>query len=155
MASELLVFKNREEAGKQLADQLSLYKMYQPLVLALSGEGCKVAKEVIRGLGTNLFAPHYVETVILVDDGGTALLDVIKGIELIKDKYNPSKIIFASPVCARENINVLKLFVNDVVYINAPLHVPAIRNWYEDFEESKKGYFTTSTVSKVGISDSL
>lgn len=74
------------------------------------------------------------KTVILVDDGVATGVTAKAAIQTLK-KLHPKKIIFASPVCAKETAQELRSLVDDVVCLLTPPYLQAIGLWYQNFEE--------------------
>ncbi len=74
------------------------------------------------------------KTVILIDDGlatGVTAKAAIKGLR----KLIPSKIIFASPVCAKDTISMIEDLADEVICILSPIYMTAIGQYYKNFNQ--------------------
>lgn len=196
-------FKNRTDAGQQLAEKLLEYKQDKPIILALPRGGVPVGFEVARKLdapldtivarkigmpgnpefGVGAIAPedvlvldtetlrslgleqrdlsHIVEqekqemgrriaryksgewsnggqtdTIIIVDDGLATGVTARAALEFARKSYKPKKLIFASPVCARDSLESLKPYADGIICLSKPENLMAIGEWYEDFSQT-------------------
>lgn len=72
--------------------------------------------------------------IILVDDGIATGLTMKSAIKYVK-KFNPQKIIVASPVAVKEVIDELKKEVDEVRILNMPEFFWAVGQFYENFPQ--------------------
>lgn len=76
-----------------------------------------------------------VKTIIIVDDGLATGVTARAAIESVLLQYKPLKIIFASPICARDTANALRDIV-DVVCLHEARDLEAVGHWYERFDQT-------------------
>lgn len=72
--------------------------------------------------------------VIIVDDGlatGVSAKAAIKSIKKLKAK----KIIFASPVCAKDTLRDMKHLVDDFICLLTPSEFSSVGLWYQNFDQ--------------------
>lgn len=72
------------------------------------------------------------KTVILVDDGLATGGSALVAIRLLRAK-GAAKVILAVPVCTRQNAQVLRPELDDLICLESPEQFFAIGLWYEDF----------------------
>lgn len=75
-------------------------------------------------------------TVIIVDDGLATGVSARAAIESVRRTYQPKKIIFTAPICARDSKENLSELVDKVVCLSAVDNLVAIGYWYEEFEQT-------------------
>lgn len=73
-------------------------------------------------------------TVILVDDGLATGVSARAAIEAIK-KLKPKKIIFASPVCAKDTVKDMGKSVDEPFCILTPSYFNSVGAWYQNFDQ--------------------
>ena len=196
-------FKDRTDAGRQLAEKLLEYKKDNPIVFALPRGGVPVGYEVAKALGASLdtivarkigapsnpefgvgaIAPGDVlvldvktmrslgleqedlqdivrketeelerriiryrsgewkkdvlfDTVIVVDDGLATGVTARAALQSARIIYKPKKLIFASPVCARDSLESLKSLADGIVCVSEPENLMAIGEWYQNFPQT-------------------
>jgi len=76
------------------------------------------------------------DTVIIVDDGLATGVSARAAIESVRRTYQPKKIIFAAPICARDSAENLSPLVDKVVCVSSVENLMAIGYWYEEFEQT-------------------
>jgi putative phosphoribosyl transferase len=76
-----------------------------------------------------------VDTVIIVDDGLATGVTARAAIESVSRRGKLSKLVFASPICARDTAETLNDLV-DVVCVESVDDLMAIGYWYEDFPQT-------------------
>ncbi|QQG43182.1 MAG: phosphoribosyltransferase [Candidatus Daviesbacteria bacterium] len=74
------------------------------------------------------------KTAILVDDG-LATGVTAKAATLAVKKLNPRKIIFATPVCAKDSTAKLSTQIDSVICIFKPFEFRAVGPWYKEFKQ--------------------
>ena len=196
-------FKDRTDAGRQLAEKLLEYKKDNPIVFALPRGGVPVGYEGAKALGASLdtivarnigapsnpefgvgaIAPGDVlvldvktmrslgleqedlqdivrketeelerriiqyrsgewkkdvlfDTVIVVDDGLATGVTARAALQSARIIYKPKKLIFASPVCARDSLESLKSLADGIVCVSEPENLMAIGEWYQNFPQT-------------------
>ena len=196
-------FKDRTDAGRQLAEKLLEYKKDNPIVFALPRGGVPVGYEVAKALGASLdtivarkigapsnpefgvgaIAPGDVlvldvktmrslgleqedlqdivrketeelerriiryrsgewkkdvlfDTIIVVDDGLATGVTARAALQSARIIYKPKKLIFASPVCARDSLESLKSLADGIVCVSEPENLMAIGEWYQNFPQT-------------------
>lgn len=72
--------------------------------------------------------------VIIVDDG-LATGVTARAAAIAARKLGAKKIVFATPVCATQNIPILQNCVDKVVYLTKQDNLGAIGNYYQSFEQ--------------------
>ena len=77
------------------------------------------------------------ETIVVVDDGLATGVTARAALESARKTYNPKKIIFAAPVAARQSLESLKPYADQIVCVSKPENLMAIGEWYEDFPQTK------------------
>lgn len=76
------------------------------------------------------------DTIIVVDDGLATGVTARAAIESVRLQYAPLKLIFAAPVCAHDNTEILRSLVDDVVCLQESDNFVAVGEWYEDFSQT-------------------
>lgn len=126
------------EGGVQVLDQttagsLGVDEKELRDTIRLEEEELKRRVEIYRG-GAPL--PKMTgKTVILVDDGIATGITAKAGIEVVK-KLNPKKIVLATPVCALDTAESLRLLADQVVCLINPAEFTAVASWYRDFAQT-------------------
>lgn len=90
-------------------------------------------------------------TVILVDDG-LATGSTMQAASLALRKMNPSKLIVAVPVGAREICDELRADVDEVVCAITPVPFIAVGAWYADFSQTSDEE-VRDLLQKAGVDD--
>jgi predicted phosphoribosyltransferase len=73
-------------------------------------------------------------TVIVIDDGiatGYTFRTALEGLR----RKNPSRLIGAAPVAARDSYEMLQPFADELICLTTPIAFMAVGNWYTDFEQ--------------------
>lgn len=76
------------------------------------------------------------KTVIVVDDGIATGVTARAAVASVKITQNPEKIIFATPVCARESADVVRGAVDEFVCLHEVEHLMSVGEWYDDFPQT-------------------
>jgi len=147
----MMRYRNRTDAGRELARHLTAYASRSDVVvLGLPRRGVPVAAEVAARLRAPLDVflvrkigvPEHPElamgalagrTVILVDDGLATGLTMEAAVTALREQQ-PSQIIVAAPVGAREACARLSTVADDVVCPLRPDPFSAVGMWYDDFD---------------------
>lgn len=89
-----------------------------------------------RGLyrGNKSMANIENRVVILVDDGLATGVSARAAIRSLR-KLKPKKIIFASPVCARESAENMRSLVDGLFCLLTPSGFDSVGTWYQNFEQ--------------------
>ena len=74
------------------------------------------------------------DTVILVDDGLATGVTAFAALESIKKSHQPKRIIFASPICAKDTAERLRE-ETEVICGSETENLMAIGYWYEEFDQ--------------------
>lgn len=74
-------------------------------------------------------------TIIVVDDGLATGVTASAALESVKLNYKPRQVIFAAPVCARDSLDGLRIFADDVVCLLEPDTLTSVGEWYESFDQ--------------------
>lgn len=74
------------------------------------------------------------KVVILVDDGLATGVSAKTAIKAVK-KLKPSKIIFASPICALDSEQEIKNLVDEVLCLATPSRFASVGEWYQHFDQ--------------------
>lgn len=75
------------------------------------------------------------KTIILVDDGiatGSTMLAAIKALR----QQTPARIVIAVPVAARDTVQEMKAYADDLICPLKPVDLHAVGLWYEDFSQT-------------------
>ena len=96
-----------------------------------------------------------IDTIIVVDDGLATGVTARVALESAKMIYKPKELIFASPICARDSLELLKRYADKIVCVLEPENLIAIGEWYEDFpqtsDEEVLYYLNKAYEQKKGI----
>ncbi|MEX2013676.1 MAG: phosphoribosyltransferase, partial [Parcubacteria group bacterium] len=74
--------------------------------------------------------------VIVVDDGLATGLTARAALQSVKIVYKPEKLIFASPVCAKDSMESLRPYADRIICVSEPRNLMAIGEWYADFPQT-------------------
>ncbi len=157
-----VIFENRNQAGRLLAEKLAAYRSDRPVILGLAHGGVVVAYEVAKALKAPLFAlnvkkigaPHDPElavgarveeqlwplpelknkTVIVIDDGVATGHTAKAAIDFVK-QHSPAKFILATPVCAADTAGILSGLADALECLLIPRELTAVGNYYSDFPQ--------------------
>lgn len=118
--------------NKSLVRALSLKHSYLDQVAK------KKIKEVHEQLkefrGTKIPENIKNRTVILIDDGIATGATLMAAIQFIRQK-EPLKIVVASPVGSKENLQRIKKLADDVICLKTPDPFMSVGLWYENFNQ--------------------
>lgn len=78
-------------------------------------------------------------TIIIVDDGLATGVTGRAAVESVRATYRPKKIIFSSPICARDAASAMRELVDEVVCVNEINDLVAIGYWYHEFLQTMDG----------------
>lgn len=73
--------------------------------------------------------------IVIITDDGVATGATIKAAAVFVKKQKPKKIILAFPVIPKDMISDLKVFSDEIIYLEAPLIFHAVGEFYENFEQ--------------------
>ena len=134
------VFRNRHDAGAQLARALQEYADAANVVVVAHTHGSvPVAYEVATRLALPLAMACDQEIniadkrVIIVDDGDTAR-EICCAIENLRSR-GAAKVIVAIPVSPPQVFAMLHAAADQVVCVLLPQHIYSVQAWFADFEE--------------------
>lgn len=74
------------------------------------------------------------KTVIVVDDGIATGYTFRASLESLRRRY-PDRLVAAAPVAARDSVEMLTAFADEIVCLNTPLSFYAVGAWYQDFDQ--------------------
>jgi len=74
------------------------------------------------------------KTVIVVDDGIATGYTFRASLESLRQRH-PDRLVAAAPVAARDSIEMLTAFADEIVCLNTPLSFFAVGAWYQNFEQ--------------------
>jgi len=74
------------------------------------------------------------KTIILIDDGIATGATIIAAIKIIRQS-DPSKLIVATPVIAKDTLSKIEKLADEVIYLQAPSLFFAVGQFYKDFEQ--------------------
>ncbi len=114
-----MVFADRRDAGRHLAELLTPLRDERPVVLALRG-GVPVATEVI------------------VDDGLATGATARAAVRIARAR-GARRVIVAVPVAPSQTVKELRSDADQVVSLVTPAHFVAVGIWYRDFEQTSDG----------------
>ncbi|KKR32128.1 MAG: Phosphoribosyltransferase [Candidatus Gottesmanbacteria bacterium GW2011_GWC2_39_8] len=196
-----MIFENRLQAGRLLAEKVAWFGKYKPVVLGLSRGGVPVGYEIAKrlevpleiivvrkigspenkefGIGalaeehTQIFDEEIIQAlriplssvmdiveeekkeikrkigiyrrgetlpdlsgkaVIITDDGLATGVTAEAAIKEVK-KHNPEKILLTCPVGARNTVNDLRKYVDEIVCLITPSDFTSVGIWYRQFGE--------------------
>lgn len=142
-----MIFRDRDDAGVQLAGQLARETFDDPIVLALPRGGVPVAVRVAAALTAPLEvfiarkvgAPGQPEVrgrdVILVDDGLATGVTAEAALRAIRGR-GPHRLVLAVPVCPPDTAHRLATVADDVICVESPAGLDAVGAWYDDFAQT-------------------
>jgi putative phosphoribosyl transferase len=156
-------FRDRRDAGLQLANELRSHSIDLPIVIALPRGGVKVGYEVARALHAPLdvwvvrkvgvpwhpelgvgavaeggylyLSRDTMETLGLSDDDGIATGGTVRAAVRAIRAEGPKRIMLAVPVAAADTLAELAPEVDQIVCLLTPRSMHAIGLWYEDFRQ--------------------
>jgi len=74
------------------------------------------------------------KTVIVVDDGIATGYTFRASLESLRQRH-PDRLVAAAPVAARDSIEMLTAFADEIVCLNIPPSFFAVGAWYQNFEQ--------------------
>src|SRR6267143_938689 len=141
------LFRDRRDAGRQLAAALADYEESSPVVLALPRGGVPVGFEVAKALAAPLDvllvrkigAPGHEElglVAIVVDDGiatGGTVKAALRGLR----RHHPARLVLAVPVAPADSLRDLAGECDDIVCLATPEPFYAVGPHYRDFTQTE------------------
>jgi putative phosphoribosyl transferase len=88
-----------------------------------------------RYRGSRAFPSVHGKTVILVDDGlatGSTMRAAVTALR----RENPSRVVVAVPVAAREACDAVGTVADEIVCVVTPPHFQSVGQWYDDFAQT-------------------
>jgi predicted phosphoribosyltransferase len=74
------------------------------------------------------------KTVIIVDDGIATGYTFRASVESVRQR-RPDHLVAATPVAARDSVEMLKALADDVVFLSIPASFRAVGAWYQNFDQ--------------------
>ena len=74
------------------------------------------------------------KTVIVVDDGIATGYTFRASLENLRQRH-PDRLVAAAPVAARDSIEMLTAFADEIICLNIPPSFFAVGAWYQNFEQ--------------------
>lgn len=74
------------------------------------------------------------KTVIVVDDGIATGYTFRASLESLRQRH-PDRLVAAAPVAARDSVEMLTAFADEIVCLNTPLSFFSVGAWYQNFEQ--------------------
>ena len=141
-AAGMAVFKDRRDAGRQLAYALAQYKDdRRAIVIALSPADVAVGYEIAKRISAPLdvLAEHVGsavrgKTAIVVDDG-LATVDAMRVAAIGLRRFGPARLVVAVPVAQTSTREALRDCVDELIYLISPHRTATAGLWYEDTAE--------------------
>src|SRR5680860_401893 len=143
-----VIFSDRRDAGRQLAERLAAQELVDPVVLALPRGGVPVAYEVARRLrapldvivARKIGAPWRPELGVgAIAEGGEPVFDpamlAAVGLRAVR-QHDPRRLLLAVPVCASQTVELLRDEADDAVCLHAPADFMGVGQWYRDFAQT-------------------
>lgn len=133
-----MIFENRREAGKKLAEKLLNYRHKNAIVVPSSINSIEICAEIAKLLEIPFEIREFFnlrgKTAILVSE---AVIDkkILKEIKRIED-YSPKKIVIASPIGFNSIVKELKTRFKVFVLENRK-NIPKIEEIYSSWKEIK------------------
>ncbi len=120
------MFKNKLDASKQLAEKINRDEIKPTKIIGLTEPGKKLGQALIKLLSVpkqptrpKLRSVAGKPTIIIADDGGTAVEKLIHAVKLFRKK-NAKKIIVALPVYKHEDVLELEKHADAVYTVQEP-----------------------------------
>ena len=141
----MLQFRNRAEAGQQLAWKLTHYAdRHDVLLLALPRGGVPVAYEVAQVIHApldifvvrerdNLPRPEVEGRIVILIDDGIATGSTKRAAVQALRQLRAGRIVVASPVAALCTVRQLRPAVDEIVAVITPASLTGVGQWYADF----------------------
>lgn len=104
----------------------------------LDGEIAYQRKEIERRLRIyrgNRLAPEVSnKTVIVVDDGIATGYTFRAALEALR-RRGPARLIAAAPVAARDSVDMLGAFADELIFLSTPVSFYSVGTWYRNFDQ--------------------
>jgi putative phosphoribosyl transferase len=74
------------------------------------------------------------KTVIVIDDGiatGYTFRAALEGLR----RRNPARLVAAAPVAARDSVDMLSAFADEMIFLSTPVSFFSVGTWYRDFDQ--------------------
>lgn len=130
-----------EILDKELIKSLRIPKNSVSEVIVREKNEIERRKSLYRGGRPMLDVKNRI--VILIDDGLATGVSARAAISVVR-KLKPKKIIFASPVCAKDTVKNMKHLVDGLFCILTPSYFSSVGLWYQNFDQ-----VTDEEVSKL------
>jgi putative phosphoribosyl transferase len=72
--------------------------------------------------------------IIIIDDGRIAAISAQTAIEAVRKLYSPRRVIFATPICTRDNSKAISTYADELIYVYEIDDLIALDLWYEHLE---------------------
>ncbi len=115
-----LMFKNRLDAAKQLAEKINHDNIQPTKIISLSKNSKKIAQYLKKLLSAGQKAHQPLAEIILIVDDGSASLDKLKHAVKIYRKKKAKKVIIGLPVYKHKNIRKLEEIADAVYTVHEP-----------------------------------
>lgn len=134
------LFRDRAEAGRQLAARLRSYRDQSPIVLGLPRGGVSVAYEVARALDAPLeVCPSNEDqtldvrgqTVIVLDDGLATSENARGALQILRER-GAARLVLAVPVAEIRALDELGSVADEVVCLYPIEPLVSVQSWYEE-----------------------
>src|ERR687891_302314 len=141
-----VVFADRVDAGRRLAERLTDLAGRDTVVLGLPRGGVPVAAEVAAALahraeelrGDVPAVPLEGRTAVIVDDGMATGATMRVAVDVVH-RRGPKELVVAVPVASPEACAAVGQSADRVVCLTAPPHFRAVGTWYENFAQVQDG----------------
>ena len=74
------------------------------------------------------------KTIIVVDDGVATGYTFRASLESLRQRH-PDRLVAAAPVAARDSVEMLRAFADEIVCLNTPTSFHAVGAWYQNFDQ--------------------
>ena len=138
----MMVFRNRSDAGRQLAAELA-DELFgdETVIVGLTRGGVAVAYEIAKELHAPLDVAaspahdFHGKDIVIVDDGLASRQAMCDAAHAVRE-HGARRIIAALPVAAPSTLRELSHEVDEMLCIAAPELLSNADVWYEDFRQT-------------------
>jgi predicted phosphoribosyltransferase len=132
------VFRDRHDAGAQLAQALHRYAEADAVVVAHTPSSVPVAYEVAMRLGLPLAMENdeqlsVADKIVIVVDDGDTVRELCMAIEQQRNRH-ASRVVAAIPVSPPHVYSMLHATADHVACVLSPQHIYSVQAWFADFE---------------------